>query len=215
MSETAGPEPAAPAPPNPNRRAYVHNAITEALGKVDEWVPLSVRSAATRAALAEVDAWRTAGDEPAPQPEPADGDLRDRIRRAICEASGFEFEADGIEPDEYGEHADAVLAAILPEPRREAAEELAEDDHLLAAAELRRMADEGQQAGEGGALKRAHVALADQAGRDQAALARVRALHDSLEASTELTSPDDPITRGAAARRIAAALDGVTDQPAN
>lgn len=38
--------------------------------------------------------------------------LRDRIRRAICEASGFEWDDDSLEPDEYGEHADAVLAAL-------------------------------------------------------------------------------------------------------
>ncbi|MEU2426951.1 hypothetical protein ABZ619_39065 [Streptomyces sp. NPDC007851] len=58
------------------------------------------------------------------------------------------------------------------------------------------------------ALKRAHVALAEQAGRDQAAIARVRQLHDRLAEETDLTSPDDPITRGAAAKRIATALDG-------
>lgn len=41
--------------------------------------------------------------------------LRDRIRRAICEASGFTWLPDELmEPDEYGEHADAVLA-VLPE----------------------------------------------------------------------------------------------------
>lgn len=61
------------------------------------------------------------------------------------------------------------------------------------------------------ALKRAHVALAEQAGRNQAALARVRRLHDALDAETDLTSPDHEITRGAAARKIAAALDGWTD----
>lgn len=49
---------------------------------------------------------------------PADTDLRDRIRRAICEASGFEWDDDGLEPDEYGEHADAVLAVLPAEARR-------------------------------------------------------------------------------------------------
>ncbi|MFK0182018.1 hypothetical protein ACIQVR_39410 [Streptomyces xanthochromogenes] len=40
--------------------------------------------------------------------------LRDRIRRAICEASGFTWLPDELmEPDEYGDHADAVLA-VLP-----------------------------------------------------------------------------------------------------
>ncbi len=50
-----------------------------------------------------------------PVDETADQNLRDRIRRAICEASGFEWDDDGLEPDEYGEHADAVLA-VLPAP---------------------------------------------------------------------------------------------------
>ncbi|MDL5205100.1 hypothetical protein [Streptomyces sp. ALI-76-A] len=46
--------------------------------------------------------------------------LRDALRRAICEASGFEFDDDGIEPDEYGEHADAVLAVLPPTADRAA-----------------------------------------------------------------------------------------------
>ncbi|WP_157849397.1 hypothetical protein [Streptomyces violaceorubidus] len=45
----------------------------------------------------------------------------------------------------------------------------------------------------------------------EAAVARVRRLHDALDEETALTSPDDEITRGAAARKIAAALDGWTD----
>jgi hypothetical protein len=44
---------------------------------------------------------------------PADQNLRDRIRRAICEAEGFAWDTDMLEPDEYGEVADAVLA-VLP-----------------------------------------------------------------------------------------------------
>jgi hypothetical protein len=54
---------------------------------------------------------------------------------------------------------------------------------------------------------RKHQERADAA---EAALARVRLLHDNLVASVELASPEDPITRGAAAERIAAALDGWT-----
>ncbi|MDR3082430.1 MAG: hypothetical protein LBV60_16140 [Streptomyces sp.] len=46
--------------------------------------------------------------------------LRDRIRRAICEASGFEWDPDWLEADEYGEQADAVLA-VLPAPADRAA----------------------------------------------------------------------------------------------
>jgi hypothetical protein len=61
--------------PDPNRRAYVHNAISDALGKAGDWVPLSTRIAATRAALAEVDAWHAAGAEPAVPSAPAASDL--------------------------------------------------------------------------------------------------------------------------------------------
>ena len=44
-------------------------------------------------------------------PAPADrAATRDRIRRAICEAEGFMWDTDMLEPDEYGEVADAVLA---------------------------------------------------------------------------------------------------------
>ncbi|WP_328436951.1 hypothetical protein OHA71_06595 [Streptomyces sp. NBC_00444] len=39
--------------------------------------------------------------------------LRDRIRRAVCEAEGFAWDSDMLEPDEYGEVADTVLA-VLP-----------------------------------------------------------------------------------------------------
>lgn len=42
----------------------------------------------------------------------------------------------------------------------------------------------------------------------QAAIKRVQLLHNRLAEETALGSPDDPITRGAAAKRIAAALDG-------
>ncbi|MEU2730077.1 hypothetical protein ABZ650_20410 [Streptomyces griseoviridis] len=41
--------------------------------------------------------------------------LRDRIRQAVCEAEGFAWDTDMLEPDEYGEVADAVLA-VLPGP---------------------------------------------------------------------------------------------------
>ncbi|MEU1133555.1 hypothetical protein ABZ383_27485 [Streptomyces sp. NPDC005900] len=96
--------------------------------------------------------------------QPAGAGLRDRIRRAICEASGFAWDDDGLEPDECGEHADAVLA-VLPAPAdravvlREAAA-VARDEaaHLhddmgqkaaagarLVADRLSRMAEEAQQ----------------------------------------------------------------------
>jgi hypothetical protein len=66
------------------------------------------------------------------QVRPADrAALRDRVRRAVCEAEGFAWDSDMLEPDEYGEVADAVLA-VLPAPAdraavlTEAADKLAE-----------------------------------------------------------------------------------------
>jgi hypothetical protein len=46
-----------------HRRALVHNAITDALTAAGDWVPLSIRIAATRAALAEVDTWHADAPE--------------------------------------------------------------------------------------------------------------------------------------------------------
>lgn len=65
-----------------NRQALVHNAITDALSAAGDWVPLSVRAAATRAALAEVDAWH-AGDS---------------VRSDV----GTEFMRQADQPDEAG-----------------------------------------------------------------------------------------------------------------
>lgn len=47
------------------------------------------------------------------QSAPAETALRDRIRRAVCEADGFAWDSDMLEPDEYGDHADMILA-VLP-----------------------------------------------------------------------------------------------------
>lgn len=50
---------------------------------------------------------------PAVVSPPADrAALRDRIRRAVCEAEGFAWDTDMLESDEYGEAADAVLAEL-------------------------------------------------------------------------------------------------------
>jgi hypothetical protein len=38
--------------------------------------------------------------------------LRDELRRAVCEAEGFVWDSDMLEPDEYGDHADTVLAVL-------------------------------------------------------------------------------------------------------
>ena len=64
--------------------------------------------ARAREVLAEYDA------VPAPVLPLADrAALRDRIRRAVCEAEGFAWDSDMLEPDEYGDHADMVLAALI------------------------------------------------------------------------------------------------------
>ncbi|WP_045563013.1 hypothetical protein [Streptomyces sp. FxanaA7] len=41
--------------------------------------------------------------------------LRNELRRAVCEAEGFAWDSDMLEPDEYGDHADAVLAVLYRE----------------------------------------------------------------------------------------------------
>jgi hypothetical protein len=41
--------------------------------------------------------------------------LRDALRRAVCEAEGFAWDSDMLEPDEYGDHADTVLAVLCRE----------------------------------------------------------------------------------------------------
>ncbi|MFJ6487055.1 hypothetical protein [Streptomyces californicus] len=94
-------------------------------------------------------------------PAPTDrAATRDRIRRAICEASGFDWDPDTLEPDEYGEHADAVLAVLDPPADRaavlrEAADFVGNDDTCdcggcdtcipnRLADRLRRLADEAE-----------------------------------------------------------------------
>lgn len=47
----------------------------------------------------------------------------------------------------------------------------------------------------------------------RATVARVRRLHDALDSEDALSSPDDEITKGAAAKKIAAALDGWSPEP--
>lgn len=230
--------------------------------------------------------------------------LRDAIRRAVCEAEGFAWDSDMLEPDEYGEAADAVLA-VLPTVDRAAVLSEAErtmlayaldqaqeriwseggftDEDQAAVTSLRRLADEPAAAAgwvaddtqpetrlaearatnrrlnlraqrlesELAAYRRAvrqwevsergtyiphsslraigkacgvdvlgshrHLKHFERVEQAEAAIERVRRLHDNLAAETALTSPDDEITRGAAARKIAAALDGerpvVVEQP--
>ena len=65
----------------------------------------------------DISGWERGGDCPHHAPAvvpPVDrAALRDRIRRAVCEAEGFAWDSDMLEPDEYGDHADMVLAALI------------------------------------------------------------------------------------------------------
>lgn len=45
-------------------------------------------------------------------PPTSRAELREAIRRAVCEAEGFAWDSGMLEPDEYGDHADAVLAVL-------------------------------------------------------------------------------------------------------
>lgn len=59
-------------------------------------------------------------------------------------------------------------------------------------------------------LRKDWVAMRDRAEKAEAAVERVRSLHDQLDSETGLAYPDQEITRGSAARKIAGALDGYT-----
>lgn len=94
--------------PPADRRAHVADALANADGWI--WAPGfdRTKSPSYQGYLRQADAVL------AVLPAPADrAATRDRIRRAICEASGFTWLPDELmEPDEYGEHADAVLAVL-------------------------------------------------------------------------------------------------------
>jgi len=67
----------------------------------------------TRDLLAEARAAnRGAADQTGPSRRAG---LRDQLRRAACEAEGFAWDSDMLEPDEYGDHADSVLAVLYQE----------------------------------------------------------------------------------------------------
>jgi len=172
-----------------------------------EPVPSAVPAPATdRAGLrAELKPWQLLGGED-PGTVPDSGRLVGGRRLAppapVARATVLNEAAEvavraarGCGDSEAGQYAASIAAGIGKELRRLAVE-----------------ARDGQttQGDSGGrdALMRAHAALAERAGLDQAALARVRRLHDSLEEETDLSGPDDLITKGSAARRIATALDG-------
>jgi hypothetical protein len=141
-------------------------AVVARIGQMaDYWeqhLPEAIRTPAVVSGLRA--ALEPAASSAVPAPATGQAALRDRIRRAVCEAEGFGWDTDMLEADEYGDHADAVLA-VLPAPvdraavLREAAdlaEEVAESlrkhheferstGALDVMTELRRMADETQQ----------------------------------------------------------------------
>lgn len=115
--------------------------------------------------------------------------LRDRIRRAICEAEGFAWDTDMLEPDEYGEVADMVLA-VLPEPTNRAVVLLEAAQHLYTALFPAVYADMGQKAAEG-------------VNRAVSELRRVAAEEQPAETET--------VDRPAVLLEIATTLDGLAE----
>ncbi|MFD6656865.1 hypothetical protein ACFWEB_17195 [Streptomyces parvus] len=89
------------------KRVEAEHVLYDALTK---GTPLAqVRQHIIDAYRAAVIAEHTHAAPPAPADRAA---TRDRIRRAVCEAEGFAWDTDMLEPDEYGEVADAVLAVL-------------------------------------------------------------------------------------------------------
>jgi hypothetical protein len=123
-----------------------------------------------------------------------DGSVREQLLAALdfayCQGLGY------MTPEELLAAYDASQA-VLPAPTDRTADELAS----LAVNAGHALRDE----------KRHYEIACQENARLRATIDRVRRLHDALAAETDLTSPDDEITRGAAARKIAAALDGWTD----
>ncbi|MEV7154876.1 hypothetical protein AB0N77_09655 [Streptomyces misionensis] len=90
------------------RVAEARRAVHESLILLPAWEADRVRSLI--ADLETAVEFRAASAVVSPPPSRAA--LRDRIRRAVCEAEGFAWDTDMLEPDEYGEVADAVLAVL-------------------------------------------------------------------------------------------------------
>ena len=123
-----------------------------------------------------------------------DGDpLMEAIAAAVWEQCSTEGTTSLVVDDPR--NIAAVVAAVVSPPTDRAAE-LAS----LAVNAGRALHDE----------KRHYEIACQENARLRATIDRVRQLHDRLAEETDLASPDDPITRGAAAKRIATALDGWT-----
>ncbi|MFD3336033.1 hypothetical protein ACFWV1_25815 [Streptomyces sp. NPDC058700] len=91
------------------QRALAINAVSSILNAADHWAePETCDDIVTAVLDAHTSAHAASGQQPGtPQLT-----LRDRLRRAVCEAEGFTWDSDMLEPDEYGDHADAALAAL-------------------------------------------------------------------------------------------------------
>jgi hypothetical protein len=99
--------------PRPELTAAIYDSLI-AFNKSNHWPELRLAQIRQHLAehlaadLASVPAAVSAG--PAPATDRAA--LREALRRAVCEAEGFAWDSDMLEPDEYGDHADAVLAVL-------------------------------------------------------------------------------------------------------
>jgi hypothetical protein len=147
--------------------------------------------AADRAALVEIAAQAMREHYLVTDREEADADGNLPCRCGDWREPGAEVD----DENDWDSHlADAVLA-VLP----------ATTDRAAVAAERDSLGREADR------LRKDWVKMRTRAESAEAAIERVRRLHDGLDAETDLTSPADELTRGAAARKIAAALDGWTD----
>ncbi|MER5653471.1 hypothetical protein ABT076_10690 [Streptomyces sp. NPDC002131] len=140
-----------------------------------------------------------------------DADLRDRIARALAA-----YDLPYFDRRHQYDLADAVLAVLSAPAACSDPIECSHEAALGELAELRsRLADYENRitwettCGSCARVLDSSIRETERAERAEAAVARVRRLHDHLDSETDLlASPDQEITRGAAARKIAAALDG-------
>lgn len=116
----------------------------------------------------------------------------------VCTCGGPQYETTLPSGTTYEEHR--VDCALMQDDEA-AADQTAEELASIAVNAGRALQDE----------KRHYEIACQENALLRATVERVRRLHDALDAETDLTSPDQEITRGAAARKIAAALDGWTD----
>lgn len=98
----------------PNSRALLERGETVGLsgGEYADLAREAAHAIVHRTAPAVVSAAAPSTDHTTPSRRAG---LRDALRRAVCEAEGFAWDSDMLEPDEYGDHADTVLAVLYRE----------------------------------------------------------------------------------------------------